>query len=96
MLPTLVGGLESLLKTQRHDLTVHFKRRATALAEELGIEGIDEEFCGRIYDGRSDWVHGSAVALFGGGGDEPTDEDSRGVLAELLGCRTCFARPAVE
>jgi hypothetical protein len=83
MLPTLVGGLESLLKTRRYDLTALFKRRATALATELEVDGIDEDFCARIYDGRSDWVHGSAVTLFSREGGQPTEDDRTGVLAEV-------------
>lgn len=84
MLPTLVGGLEALLKTRRYELTAMFKVRAAALAVEAGIEGIDEDFCGYIYDGRSDWVHGSEVALFGDAASpQPTEADRRDVLADI-------------
>lgn len=41
------------------------------------------DLCGRMYDARSDWVHGSPVALFSredGGPD--TDEQFREVFAD--------------
>jgi hypothetical protein len=53
-LPTLVSGLEALLKTERHAATKQFKKRAAALASDLGIEGISEEWATDIYDARSD------------------------------------------
>lgn len=88
MLPTLIGGLEALLKVGRGQLTTQFKHRATALAAELEIDGIDEHLCGRMYDGRSDWVHGSHVWLFGREGRQgPTDADERQALEEIAKMR---------
>lgn len=88
MLPMLIGGLEALLKVGRGQLTVQFKQRATAVAAELGVDGIDERFCGRMYDGRSDWVHGSHVRLFSqDGGQGPKDADERRVLGEIAKMR---------
>jgi len=88
MLPMLIGGLEALLKVGRGQLTAQFKRRATALATELEVEGIDERLCGRMYDGRSDWVHGSHVQLFGReGGQGPSHGEERRVLDEIAKMR---------
>jgi hypothetical protein len=61
---TLVGGLEALLKTERHGSTRQFVGRVPALAQDVGIDGIDGALCERIYDARSDWVHGAHVQLF--------------------------------
>lgn len=88
MLPMLIGGLEALLKVGRGQLTAQFKRRATALAAELEVDGIDERLCRRMYDGRSDWVHGSHVRLFGRAeGQGPTDAQERQVLDEIAKMR---------
>lgn len=66
-LPILVGGLESLLKTDRHPSTGQFTARVLALAAELGFEGITREFCERMYEARSEWVHSAHVRLFSTG-----------------------------
>jgi hypothetical protein len=79
VIPILVGGLEALLKIGRRDLTEQFKKRAPALAADLGVDGLDEDLAERLYDGRSDWVHGSHVQLFAGpsAGAETPGEDER-------------------
>lgn len=100
MLPMLIGGLEALLKVGRGQLTAQFKCRATALAAELEVDGVDERLCGRMYDGRSDWVHGSHVRLFGReGGQGPTDAQERQVLNEIAKLRDLLRaaiRQAIE
>jgi hypothetical protein len=81
VVPILVGGIEALLKIGRRDLTQQFKKRAPALAADVGIDGLDEDLAERLYDGRSDWVHGSHVQLFAGpsaGTDNPAEEESEG------------------
>ncbi len=94
VLPILVGGIEALLKIGRRELTQQFKKRAPALAADVGIDGLDEDLAERLYDGRSDWVHGSHVQLFAGpsaGADTSEDEepegpqssDERSALAEV-------------
>jgi hypothetical protein len=48
------------------------------------FDGVDEALCGRMYAGRSDWVHGSHVALFGREGEsDQSDEESERVIAEI-------------
>jgi hypothetical protein len=88
VLPILVGGIEALLKIGRRDLTQQFKTRAPALAADVGIDGLGEDLAERLYDGRSDWVHGSHVQLFAGpsAGEElegPQSSDERSALAEV-------------
>jgi hypothetical protein len=81
VIPILVGGIEALLKIGRRDLTQQFKKRAPALAADVGIDGLSEDLAERLYDGRSDWVHGSHVQLFAGpstGAETPTEEEPEG------------------
>jgi hypothetical protein len=75
VLPVLVGGLEALLKTERLRSTRQFVTRVPALAEEVGVKGIDHHLCGRIYDARSEWVHGAHVRLFATGQEAQEAED---------------------
>lgn len=93
-LSTLVGGLEALLKTKRGNATHQFKTRVPALAAELGFEGITADYCERMYDARSEWVHGAHVQLFAAGlehqqADEqgtqegPSDNEQRDALADI-------------
>jgi len=55
----LCSGLEALLKIGQGPVTKQFKRRVGLMATELGVDGIDKKFLGRIYKARSDWIHGS-------------------------------------
>lgn len=88
MLPFLTGGLEALLKTERHDSTKQFTERVPALAAQVGVEGVDAALCEGIYDGRSAWVHGARVQLFNPSPlrspDEPgPDPEMREVLTRV-------------
>ena len=102
ILPTLVSGLEALLKTERHQATNQFKRRATAMAAELGIDGITEQWCGEVYTARSDWVHGSSVKLFardpmlGGGPTDPTQSSAFTDIARVQDLLRAAVRRAIE
>jgi hypothetical protein len=100
MLPTLIGGLEALLKVGRGQLTAQFKHRATAVAAELGVDGVSKSLCARMYDGRSDWVHGSHVQLFDrAGGHGATDAEEQRVLHEIATMRDLLrtaVRRAIE
>jgi hypothetical protein len=93
-LPVLVGGLESLLKTERHHATRQFATRVTALAADLGFEGITADLCEAISDARSEWVHGTPVRLFtagqkvkqtvdDGGHEGPDDEAQARAIADI-------------
>lgn len=97
VVPVLIGGLEALLKIGRYGLTKQFKKRAPALAADIGVDGFGEDLAERLYDGRSDWVHGSHVQLFAGPspsaeipGEEPEEEpegpqtsDEQSAVAEV-------------
>jgi hypothetical protein len=76
-LSVLVGGLESLLKTERHGATGQFKTRVSQLANELGMDEVTADFCERMYDARSEWVHGTHVRLFSTGQNEPANRGER-------------------
>jgi len=81
LVPVLVGGLEALLKIGRRDLTEQFKKRAPALAADLGTDGLTEDLADQLYDGRSDWVHGSHVQLFtrpSAGAETPGEDEPEG------------------
>ena len=106
MLPTLVGGLEALLKTERHSLTKQFTTRVPLLAGDLGIEGVTTELCDDLYDARSDWVHGAHVRLFSGSdeidelaGDQPltpTQQEAIADIARLQDVLRAAVRRAIE
>jgi len=86
VVPILIGGLEALLKIGRNGLTRQFKKRAPVLAADVAVDGFDESLAERLYDGRSDWVHGSHVQLFAGssssvkipGEEEPEEKEPEG------------------
>lgn len=85
MIFAIVSGLEALTKVGYGRSTRQFKRRTPKLAEDLGIDGIDAAICGRMYDARSGWAHGTQV-LFGLG-DSPTDEEELRVKEEVAAFR---------
>jgi hypothetical protein len=98
MIPVIVSGLEALLKVGRRDLTAQFATRVPALAADLGIAGVDAALCAELYDGRSDWSHGSNVALFEGTGRDPTIEadEIRAKIARLQDVLRAGIRRAIE
>jgi hypothetical protein len=101
-LPTNVSGLEALLKTERGYATKQFKKRASAMAVELGVEGVSEEWAENIYDARSDWVHGSSVKLFAldptlaGGPTNPMESQAFRDLARVQDLLRAAIRAAVQ
>ena len=71
-----------MLKIGRRNLTQQFRTRAPALAADVRIDGLGEDLAERLYDGRSDWVHGSHVQLFAGpsaGVETSAEEESEGL-----------------
>lgn len=101
-LPTIVSGLEALLKTERHAATRQFKERACALADELGVSDVTESWAEGIYDARSDWVHGSSVTLFAldpalsGGPSNPSESQAFQDLARVQDLLRAAIRRAIE
>jgi hypothetical protein len=92
-------GGQALLKVGRDGLKRQFAQRATALADELSIDGVTEEFCAEMYDARSDWVHGAHVRLFTTSGEGPeTDEQWRalGEIAKLQDLLRAAVRRCLE
>jgi hypothetical protein len=83
IIPVLVSGLECLLKTEKHPATRQFKIRVSMLADAVGVEGVDRDLCDRMYNARSDWVHGSPVELFSREGGGPETDEQREVLSEV-------------
>lgn len=62
--PAMVSALEGLLSTSREQLTRQFVTRVPLVAVELGIAGVSKTFCRRMYDARSQGVHGRGIDLF--------------------------------
>jgi hypothetical protein len=95
-------GGQALLKVGRDGLKRQFAQRATALADELSIDGVTEEFCAEMYDARSDWVHGAHVRLFTTSGEGPETDEQWRVLGEIAKLqdllravvRRCLEEPA--
>ena len=67
VVPILASGLEALVSTGPDSVTNKFVTRVPALAEAVGVDGIDRELCRRLYGARSAWIHGSHVRLFATG-----------------------------
>jgi hypothetical protein len=90
MLPTLVSGLEALLKTEKHPSGKQFTTRVPLLAVELGIDGLTSAVCEYLYDARSEFVHGTHVRLFTGRkevdaelGDAAETREEKDTLADI-------------
>jgi hypothetical protein len=64
MQPVLVSALEGLLSTSREQLTRQFATRVSSVAAELGAPGVTKKFCRRMYEARSQGVHGGDIDLF--------------------------------
>ena len=63
MLALVVGALESLIATRAERLTKNFGRRLPMLATMVEFEGVDEALARRLYEARSQGVHGHRVDL---------------------------------
>jgi hypothetical protein len=102
MIPVLVSGLESLLKTERNPATRQFIVRVPMVAEAVGIADVDRNLCDRMYDARSDWVHGSHVELFTrdeaapGGPETDQERDVLAGVARLQDTLRAAVRTCIE
>jgi hypothetical protein len=101
----LVSGLESLLKIGEYKSTLQFKTRVPALADDLGFDGIDADFCKRMYAARSQWAHGAHVRLFStgpeaeqaaeqGAQEGPEDVEQREAIADIARVQDVLRRAA--
>lgn len=82
VLPLIVGAFESLVATRIDELTRNFKRRLPMLAQIIEFSGIDEGLAARLYEARSEGVHGHEVQLVAGW-DEDAISDLRLALTLL-------------
>lgn len=62
----VVGGLEALLKTHKHQSTRQFVGRVPLLARELELVGVTKRLCEQVYRWRSQSVHGAPVSMLAG------------------------------
>jgi hypothetical protein len=97
----VVIGLESLLNTNRVQLTRQIVTRIPLLAAEVGVNDVDEAFADEMYDHRSRAAHGEQVPLpsaapeqaFGGG---QIDAEYLARVALLQDVRRAATRKAIE
>jgi hypothetical protein len=97
----VVIGLESLLNTNRVQVTRQMVTRIPLLAAEVGVDGVDEAFADEMYDHRSRAAHGAQVPLppaapeqaFGGGQIDAAYLAKVALLQDLLRATT---RKAIE
>ena len=59
----LVATLEGLIGTSHLMVTKQFVTRVPALAAEVGVQGVSKTLCSRLYEARSQGLHGSAIDL---------------------------------
>jgi hypothetical protein len=78
--PLTVTALEALLNTDKHGQRAQFIRRAKALARELLVPGIDDDFLDRAYTSRCEAIHGLQVAF----GDNPDASRELALLQRVL------------
>jgi hypothetical protein len=57
-------GLEAMVNTDKERVSKQFRKRLPLLAEEVGVEGIDERFADDLYTARSEAAHGAEVSMF--------------------------------
>jgi len=83
-IPLIVAAFESLFATRIEELTRNFKRRLPLLAAMVEVDGVDAELAERLYVARSEGVHGHAVNLVEGWGEDTAAiEDFRLALCLL-------------
>lgn len=60
----ITTGLSSLIYSHRGQVTKQFVERLPPLAQEVGIEGVDEQYAADLYQARSEAAHGAPVSMF--------------------------------
>ncbi len=61
--PLLVTGFETLLNTNRRQVTKQFQKRVVAVAAEVGAP-VSARFARALYEARSEAAHGAPVSMF--------------------------------
>lgn len=69
----LATALEGLIQSDANKVAKQFRERLPQLAEEAGVEGVDEQFARDLYAARSEAAHGAQVSMFH---VEPTPEQA--------------------
>jgi hypothetical protein len=60
----LATALEGLIQSDANKVAKQFRERLPQLAEEVGVEGVDEQFARDLYAARSEAAHGAQVSMF--------------------------------
>ena len=56
-------GLEGLIQSDSNRVAKQFRERLPLLANEAGVDGIDEDFARDLYTARSEAAHGAPVSM---------------------------------
>jgi hypothetical protein len=83
--PRIVTGLEAVLTTSESHVSKQFRQRVSALAQEVGVDGVSKRLADRMYTARSQAYHGDEVSLFSGhpgSAAQDLSEDQRRALNE--------------
>jgi hypothetical protein len=67
-------ALEGLIQSNRNRIAKQFRERLPQLAEEVGIDGIDEDFARELYEARSEAAHAAPVSMFKAQPQPPAEE----------------------
>jgi hypothetical protein len=60
----IATALEGLIQSDSNRVAKQFRERLPRLADEAGVDGIDEQFADALYTARSEAAHGSPVSMF--------------------------------
>jgi hypothetical protein len=60
----IATALEGLIQSDSNRVAKQFRERLPRLANEAGVDGIDEQFADTLYTARSEAAHGAPVSMF--------------------------------
>jgi hypothetical protein len=60
----ITTALDGLVHSDRRQVSKQFRERLPLLAAEVGVDGVDEQFAGDLYEARSEAAHGAQVSMF--------------------------------
>jgi hypothetical protein len=84
-LPVMVAALEGLVSTDNRALaTRQFNTRVPAIAQALGIQGVDKVFCDKMYTARSQAAHGGLVDLLRSSAAQRANIEKVALLQKVL------------
>jgi hypothetical protein len=70
----ITTGLSGLVYSHRGQVTKQFVERLPLLADEVAIEGVDEQYAADLYQARSEAAHGAPVSMFQARAEEGKDD----------------------